>query len=533
MHKYQQKVLSLFRRKPNSQISTNEIVEAVEPQKLNKILDGIEFGSDLNQIKIWKRKKAALHRKILYHLNLLVNEGVLRVVKETNKGEKIFELNIRNGEELTIEKLKKRTIKIVKPSIPSMPIQSFEQGKVVHRYEPSTWVDRLNSVLVECSVIKDLKNLEKTGKELLNLVNDVVAFNDFSQLFRKYSVEEIIKFCTVLETEAEDFGKYINLLISNLSPDILQFLAVYAKQNFRNTYIIFDINTKLLQRNRINFEKIVGYFSPSGIPILIKNKDIINSPCILGSVGVFGFDENEWENYKQELKGKLCCLACSQTTLSIDIKKFYESFGLSTNQFDNFITKCAETLLSANTVQRRKTSEFFNYMAELNQPYAKETFFMGRNYIRFWNYDYLKEKFGEKFVPQFFKRVNELISEYCHSEETIYVSCGMPARFRIATSVLLKGKHSNDMSPLVYYPPEIMNFEDFYSDEIKDRLKEYENFVDSFSGGVFIEFIRKGDIKPEEVIREINIILSSYRLPFFIYHLKSKKPSDMKLSEFI
>lgn len=528
---YQDKILFIYKKEPHKVFSTNEILKELEPDLFSEIEYEITNTSDLKKIKKAKREKAKLHRKLLYHLNQLIEDGILKVTNKGDKGEKHFVINIKQGEELIIEKKRKKVIKITKPSLPSMPVHSFEEKNIVQRFESISWVDKLNAILIECGLAGN--SILKISKQLIGLVNDVLALNEFESLLNFASPESLVNLCKKLELEAIDHRKKINLLLYKISPSLVAFTEIFLKQDFKNISMIFNLNPKDIESQRVELLKILESSYKTSSSIFVRNNDIGSAPYLLGDAGIYTFSENEWMHYTKELRGKLKCIACSQSTLSIDIKKFYDTVSFNIAQFEQLIIKCAESLLGANTVQRTKTSQFFDVMAQINHPFEKETFILGRNYLRFWNYDYVKERFDEKTLFILFKQINEAIRQYALSEETIYASCGMPTRFRIATSFFLQGKHSKEFSLLDYVPFKIKNFEDFYSKDLKKKLKGYELLVDIFSGGVFTEFVRQNDLEVDDILREFNIIMKSYRLPFFAYHFSKKKSTNLRLSEFI
>ena len=93
MHKIEYAILQVYKDTPEIEISTSDLVKTVFPGKHNEI-EGIMNTSfkDKNEILQAKRDKATLQKRLLYHLNKLVEEDILKVSKEGGKGEKYFKL---------------------------------------------------------------------------------------------------------------------------------------------------------------------------------------------------------------------------------------------------------------------------------------------------------------------------------------------------------------------------------------------------------------------------------------------------------
>jgi hypothetical protein len=109
----------------------------------------------------------------------------------------------------------------------------------------------------------------------------------------------------------------------------------------------------------------------------------------------------------------------------------------------------------------------------------------------------------------------------------------MPTRFKIVFSPALTPFYSNVFSELAIKSVEIKAFEDFYSEEVKSAVKAHESLVDYFDGGSVVEFIRSGNIMPDDILREVGMLINSYKLPFFVYNFKRLKGTNLKLDNFM
>jgi len=107
----------------------------------------------------------------------------------------------------------------------------------------------------------------------------------------------------------------------------------------------------------------------------------------------------------------------------------------------------------------------------------------------------------------------------------------MPSRFKLAFSCSFEDPEEK-LSPAAYTHLEIKNFEDLYKPKIKKEIMAREILSEIFDGGNDVTFHRVGTLETEDIVREINIILNTYKLPFFSYNFE-KIIGDLKLTSFL
>lgn len=526
MKEIEYEILSLYKKAPNQTFSTTEIVKTVQPKQYDEIEKTLQDQlSSKEKLKQAKRKKAQLHRKVLYHMNKLVENKILNIAKSGEKGEKYFALALEEGEEISVDKYKKKPITITKPQTPAMPIEGYESGGIVTKFEEVTWIDRLNCIIFEAGTIKDMEKTINMIIQSFSTVNDNIGINNFEALAQQNTVEETIKQLDRLEAECKDFAKNITLIIEiseiGRTEIIQELMKEFAEKKYEHINTVLNLEAKELTKYSSMLTQVIKDFLENGTKLYIKNNTVAKSPYSIGKEGAYCFNEDEWELYLSKVKGSVNCISLAQTTLSADIEKFYNKFGLTADDFDKFMINCAESLLSANSIQRKKAPEYFNYLIELNKPKMREAFMFSRNYIRLLNYEYLKQKFDETFHITLFRRAKERIDEFCHSEETIYKSCGMPTRFKICFS-------SQRSEPI-----EIKKIEELYKKDFKNKMKEIEELNHIITGGIITEFIKQRNIQAEDVIQEITTMLNTYKIPLICYTFKKPKGAEVKLSEYI
>jgi len=523
MHETAQKIISLFRNN-NLELSTSDILS-----KINKEYINLKNSNDPES----KRKIAQLHRKILYHLNRLVDFGILSVIKHGEKGEKFFNLNIKEGEEISeiSPKYKKRII-ISRPVLLSMPIEGYEQKGLVLKYEPATWIDRLNSVIIFCDKLNTKDLYEIILENIFPVINDTISLENFGFLINSQNVSDFLK---KINSECEDYGKNISITI-NLSDiknkeNFLTLLNTISENRLDCINFIFSLYPKDMEEYFSLVSEIIETYLKIKKTLYIKNRAIQNSPYFIGKAGPYCFIDREWQ-FSSELVKNVACLACSQSSIIVDVNRFYNEYGLDAEKFSQLILNISKSLLSANSLQRRKSGEYFKDIIKINKNYEADFFNLSRNYIRFWNFGLAQPNINQEFVLNMINEAKKKIDKFTAAEETIYKSCGMTTRFKIALSCKGEIPSSDILSPPKYLPIEISDFDDLYKKDIKEELLSREVICDLFDGGNEVTFYYKGMPDIENIARQISVILSNYKLPLINYNFKKIK-GDLKLTSFL
>ena len=178
-------------------------------------------------------------------------------------------------------------------------------------------------------------------------------------------------------------------------------------------------------------------------------------------------------------------------------------------------------------MQRSKSNEFFRSINKAIPHFLVYS----RGYIRFWNYESVQKEIDDIDIKSLIESTKEEVNNFCSSLETIYLSCGIPTRFKIAFSSA-NNFSNNTMSQLKYPKISIKNSDDFHKEHIKEIIVEKEKEFKIFDGGNFIKLSRIGAAQSKNIVREINTLLTGYKLPFFCYDF-SESGKNLKLSEFI
>jgi len=530
MRNTEEVILNLFKNNSTKELNTDFLIKEIY-SKDYALIENLLESSEKTNLKESKRKKFQLHRKLLYYLKKLIEGNIIKVSKIMEKGEKYFILATGEGDTI-IEKGYKKII-ITKPAITSTYIEQYESKDIIKKYEEESWINRFNSILLECFKNDDIHQKYITLNECLININDTLALNDFENILNNTTDSSIKDFIDKIIKDTETTSNNISIIINidKVNNNIYEFINYYAKLNPKNINIIFNVSNKDISKYAKIILQIFEKFSDSKIKINFKNKDLSSAPYFKGRAGIYNFNEEEWEIYSKKFKGKTIGLNCAQSQIAININKFFDKYHTDT-EFRQAILNIAKTLLVANTIQRRKSNEYFRNINRLNSPNPSDFYKFSRNYIRFWNYDWHKDILENNNLFERIKSAKEIVDNFCYSEETIFKSCGIPIRLKIAFSSAFKGYDDKFMGERDYKKITINKTEDYYNDEVKTFLQTREKMFEIFDGGDRLRIFRKNDFTTTDILHELSILLSAYKLPFFTYDFSGLK-GTVKLTNFM
>lgn len=556
MHQIESRILQLFAKNPGRDISTSELVMQVfhdEHQEVQKYIYNEQKDSEL--VKIGRRKKARLHRKLLYHLNKLEEESFLKVTRVEGKGEKFFSLGQDKVDELKGSKSSRR-IKEVRNVIESVShldddfsmltgIEEYEQEKIIKRFDEKNWINKINSLILRANICSSSAELYTIIHGLYPNYNDVLGIYGFEQIIDSDSLQELTNFVRKLDLDTKDYNKYLNLIIDisliKNSVKLTDFVSAFTEINPERIYIIFRTNFKTLNNHTRFVKQMIKSYSENKIRVNIQNTDVRFAPYLIGRAGSYTIPDDEWEEYKNNFYDKTIGLCFSETSLYVDIYRFFKS-KRRLSELRSFLLKASKALLLATTAQRRKSDLLFEPLNKLNGIHQSKFFAYSFNYIRLWNYDVAMEKnekglsdatlIEPKEFVQLLHNIVEEIDEFCKSEETVFKSCGIPIRFRIYLSSAFRRFDKDFLSERAYKKMGIKNISDFSSEAMIADLKLREELLKVFKGGDRVRFFRAGNYGPEEIIDELNHIMSTYNIPLLSYDFKERK-GEVTLDNFM
>ncbi len=521
MEDTKQEILSLFKKR-GCEISTNEILGEVYPE-----LKNLQLKNDKDS----KRKNAKAHRKLLYHINELSKSEIIRFSRFGEKGLKFFVLNIMEGEEISeITTKYKRKMTFSKPIMPSMPIENYEHQGIVIKYEPSSWIDKLNSVVVMAEKLNNTKEFFNVFENSIAVVNDCICFANFNLLLSKIKDSEAIEILEELNSSCKDYNKKASCIIEFQKLEVeklKKFIERATQSDIKNVVLVYDLDNDELQEQFGLLNDIVSIYIRNKRTMYIKNKRLQKAPYFLGSAGAYCISENAWSSKNNDF----LAVACGQSSLIVDVEKFYLLYGLDTLKFSELMLNISKSFLSANTIQRRKSKEYFKNIINLDKKNEKEFLEFSRNYIRLWNYGLSRPGIDAKLVLNMINEAKKRVKQFASAEETIYKSCGMPMRFKIALSCAFREANEN-LSPATYRRLEINNLDDLYKPKMKKEIVERENITSMFDGGNDVTFHKNGVFTSEDALREISVVMNTYKMPMFSYSFGTMK-GDMKITSYL
>ncbi|MBP7708313.1 hypothetical protein KA107_01395 [Candidatus Pacearchaeota archaeon] len=486
MQDIKQDILSVLREKGTT-VSTSDILNSV-----SKEYSISKFNGEYSRAR-------QIRRKFLYHLNKLAQEELLQLDKFSNNGEKHFVLNVSIGEEPAPTKYKKEFL-------PPIPIEGYEQKGIIQKYGQLT--EKINSVVVLCD--KYHEELLPVIKKLLFIVDDCICLENFADNANKKNSTEFIK---ELDKECSRYGKKISLSIDLENVEKERILTLIKETiSLHNIHFIFGIEKNSLNDKRELIHMLLEIYAKEKKKIFIKNKDKFNLPYFIGNAGVYSFDEDEWNS----IEDKPIFIACSQSTVIVDVKKFYDHYGFNLVRFKELLMNISTSFLSLNPIQRKKIRDYFKD----NIPnYHRDFLELSRNYVRLWNFGLLEPELEKEKVLEIIGKSKEKIDDFTQMQDRIYNSCGMPIRLKIALNEAAKTS-GKDLSSAKFSPMKVENFNSILN-ELEGKIGETVKVSSYFDGGVHAMFQRVGKIESsKELLNEVSHLINNNKLAFFSYDLR-------------
>jgi len=518
MEEIKQKILKVFEERGN-EISTGDILIHLYPELKEK---------QDKKDKESKRMIAQIHRKLLYHINELVRDDIIRFSRFGDKGLKYFALNLMDGEEISQFSGYKKKLSVSRPIMPTLPIEGYESQGIISKYSPLTWIDKINSIIIRCNRISELKELERIFEKSFNLVNDCLCLENFDNLINKLEIEDLHEFLKRINSECTYCKKTISCIINlkDINKEKMNKLIESAINDMNTINFIFNLDNEELQENAGVLSNIISCYIKNKKILYVKNKRLQKSAYFIGSAGPYCLVDSE-------AAGKENCLsvACSQSSLIVDVEKFFSLYGLDSEKFSQLMINISKSFLSANAIQRKKSAEYFKDILSFDKKNDKEFMEFSRNYIRIWNFGLLQPGIDPNLLMNMINEAKKKIDNFAVAEETIYKSCGMPFRFKIAFSCAFENSVEK-MSSAKYSKVEIDNFEDLYKNKIKKEILEKENVSSIFNGGNDVTFHRRGFFDYSDILREMSFIMNTYKFPLFSFNFKNLG-GNMRLSSFV
>jgi|GEM_PF-2549788 len=528
MHHIEARILEAFQRDPSRSFSTTELVREVFPKAYAELRERITSSDRKSQRKGYNTK-ATLHRNLLYHINKLVEQGLLEMGGVQGKGEKLFKLSMEEGE-LVVQDTKHRIV-ITKQTSMTTPIDGYEKRGIVKKYEAATWLNKHDALMLEGLSFDTPDALLQRLRHAFPIVSDAIAIEGIEHVIGKASPEECTALLKRLAHDAHDYDVALSLLfhVQAIEDDesILEPLRQVLGEMPGNLTFIFNTTPRLLTRKEGFFRELYKLFHDKRRKLTLKNSSIAPFPIFFGRAGPYSFTPEDWDYYKRRQRGTVDSCVVGQTSLAVDIEKYFGTGGT--------ITGLRElTELSANTFfeveeQRRK---HFGERPGLPMPSLdaiKEFHRVGRNYLRFWN-DW--EEVDKYPILELLQSVKDRLAEFSNMQETIYKSCGLPIRFRIGLSTSFARFDQDFFSERRYRETAVSSLKQLQTTEMKHYLEIRERLCKLFDDANRLRFFITRDVPVDETARIARYLLSAYALPSVTLDFRGKS-GEMKLTTFM
>jgi hypothetical protein len=441
------------------------------------------------------------HRNFLYHINKLLRENILRFEKYGENGEKFFVLNISEGEEIC-EITPRKFVKKVLPNkfyLPTTPLEGYEQKGILKKEDYLSRMDRVNSFVIDCKKQGTKTGLLSTVDKFAQIVTDCLCLGNFNLFLGKANILK------ELNRIGGRYGKKI-ILYTSVSKLKNEEIGIIEKGiELDNLDFVFKISKKEILDKPRKFSKLIDVYKRNQKEIFLKNKKSFNSPYFAGTLGVYSFNESEW-NSRRESDFYECC----QNSAIVDMKKFYDEYGFNVSKFSELLLNIAKSFLKVNPLKRKKLREYVH-------SDDKQYYEMSRDYIRLWNFGMLEPDLDKEKVLEIVEKAKTKLGEFCKTEDRIFNACGMPIRFNVALTYASKNAETG-LSFAKFKRFEIENSQDLRTKEFRIAMEESLRILSHFDGGMHMSFHRLGkEENKNDIVKEILFLLDKYKLPFFSY----------------
>lgn len=506
-----QEVLELFVNKPHQEFDTTTLIKHIYPQEYEHIKAALhdEQITSKETKKVAKRHKAQLHRRLLYHLNRLLEEETIKLVGIKGKGEKCYQLAKQPPTQDTQA-----------PQHPLRKLEAYENKRIIAFYDQKSWYHRLNALLIDVKNDDDTTTIAKKINALMDSCNDTIAIWATEKLIDKEDLGTISEFVRKLDIESKDADKRICILIdatkTNNTHNLEDFYKTLAGQNPSNVSVATSITYAHLRKHPRLYKTLINSFSTAVRKINIHNKELYNTPIIIGKAGTYTLPENEWRNYKENRQNTIG-LCIGQTAVAVDIQAYLKEHHMT--QLRTFIIKIAQAQLESSAHQRRGATHYFKTINDYNEK-PQEFFKYATNHIRLWNYDW-QEKEQEHFID-LLQSCKEELNNHCQTQETIYKSCGMPIRFKTTlASTFAKFKDGN-FTKRKYTKITIKESKQLQEEEFKAHLHARERMFNIFENNDRLRIFRTQD-DTNTIYEEIKHLTGHYNIPLLTYDFAQRK----------
>ncbi len=528
MHRLEISILDQFRHNPTKSFTTSELVKEVFKEEYRRVNQQLR-SSDRREKRLGRTEKGALHRKLLYHLNKLVDQQLIQVSGIKGKGEKLFCLAIDEGE-LIIQGGERKII-ISKPGSIATPIDGYVRDGVMRKFKPGTWLNKHDAILLDCGRFASTEELQQRIQHLLPTISDVLALHKAERLFKRRQEEEVRDLLYHLALDARDYDVQLSLLIDLHHVEDEKALTRCLASLLPALPAIISFTFTTSPRYHARKEEVITtlftLFSSAKQKLTLQNNDVFEPPLFHGRAGPYVITREDWRYYQEHVRPRADGCIVGQTNLIINVHKFFASGGTYAS-FREMISKACHAFFSIEEQRRRHSAEYFDVLALQSLDATKEFFKVGRDYLRFWNYDLE----AANSLPELLESVKEGTTRFSARQEVIFKSCGLPIRFRIGLSSAFPKGDPDFFTERHYRKSLLASLKDLQSRELRSYLAVRERLYAIFDGADRLRLFMAPRASREELKRMSRYLLSAYSLPSFTFDFKGKS-GELKLTAFL
>ena len=528
MHRVEVEIIKLFGHSEFSELRTSELVEKIFPIEYEDVREKLLSSDKVNVLEA-KRKKAQLHRKMLYHINKLVDERFLYVSSIKGKGEKYFALNkqkildsdqdekVRSIFETTNESDHKKWV---------FGLEKYVKEGLVTIIDERNWMTKVNAIILRS--VRDAKELYRRLNETYYAVNDVLGIVDFQEFIEHETIDEVLRFLKKINLDAVDYDKRISLSIDTTKKfngnKLQSFIESFSTLSPTHISCVFLVDNKSLQLQTKLFKEIISSFSENKIRLHLQNKTLLDVPIIVGRGGTYSINSSHWQEFL--LESDVVGLCVADVSVAIDLRKVYQNEE-PIRLLKKLLNKTSRALIYETALQREHAATSFNKINLLNSPNEYQFFAYATSLIRLWNYD-IDADYFDSLILQLQHSSKEL-EAFSRTQETIFRACGLPITMNIELSSAFR-KFSKEFSKRKYNKITITSKKDLLSEKLRSHIERRQDLFSIFNSDRLRLFRAEG-AQPKDVIEEFFILLELYRIPLFAYDFK-KRQGELTLDTF-
>ena len=521
MASLEQDIISLFRSNPK-EFSAEDVAMRVLSEKyavleieLNDEYTGRERKEEI------ELELLNIRKRILYYLKKLEQEGIIALSKRAYRGKKYYSWNLQSGQKIQFLGKKKIIVEsqgnyAQNTRVPDEESR-YESEGLVAKYKKSSFGRYVDAYMIQCNNVDEnrLVRILEHAK-----ANNAIAFYNpalellsprILKILKSMSANSGVGYSAVFDIQKGEYN--ITSFRETLSVCI---------DNSIIPIIIASPNDIISKTERPFIESAVRLAMEKNSIIYVQNSDVKKSPMFLGSAGVYSFSDKGYE--EASAKKDAYALACAQNSVLIDVARFLQNYSIRTLR--DAIIQSANQLFKANLLL--KDDSLNNYSDDI---VGEEFLSLSRDYIRFWNYGLKQPGVEQENVMLMLKSARETLKGYSNAQETIYKTCGMPLRFKLAFSVIFIDEIPPTFSKLLWKRGIVSSLSDIIAKGPGEVLKLKEEASAIFNGGDRTRLIRKSGVETDEILKELSFILKTFSIVLWCIDFSSKS-KEITLNNF-